>query len=406
MRLRVDRRYGILLLALALTCTAGLFFKTHCMSGGWTGGEQYTTGCYSDAVPFWPARGVEAGRIPYLETRVEYPVLTGAAIWAEGSAVRLLFGRRANASHFLVVVTLVNIALAFLVLHMLQRAGMDRRRLWWWAAAPPLLLYVGHNWDMIAVTLAVWAMLLARTGRLAGAAAAAGLGGAAKLFPIVMLPLLGLAALFARGRRWSDRLGHAALVSAAAIGAWGAVNLPIALLAPANWSEFYRFSRERSGTAAATWEILGSTGRIFLWNEEKNLLAALAFLIGAAAILGLGWRRHRDRLWVLFTPLLAWFLLTNKVYSPQFDLWLWPMLVMTAPRLWPVALYGLTAVAAYFAEFWWLAAMEGAWPAASYADIATAAIARALVLLWLIADCVRYAPPAWIADRPFTEAAG
>ncbi|WP_447497657.1 hypothetical protein, partial [Clostridioides difficile] len=74
------------------------------------------------------------------------------------------------------------------------------------------------------------------------------------------------------------------------------------------------------------------------------LYAALAFALGGAAIIGFGWRRHHARLWLLFTPLLAWFMLTNKVYSPQFDLWLWPMLVMTAPRLWPVALFAATGV--------------------------------------------------------------
>ncbi len=396
MRLGVDRGFGMLLLALALTCAAGLLFKTHCMTGGWTGSEQYTTGCYSDAVPFWAGREVDKGRIPYLQSRVEYPVLTGAAIWAEGSAVRLLFGRRANASHFLVAVTLVNAALASLVLWMLHRAGVDRRRLWWWAAAPPLILYVGHNWDMLAVTPMVWALLLARRNALVKAAAAAGLGIAAKLFPIVALPLFGLAALFEKGRRWTGRVARAALVSAAAIGAWAAVNLPVALLAPVNWSEFYRFSQERGGTAAASWDLLVNTGTLFLWNEQKNLLAALAFLAGAAGIIGLGWRRHRERPWLLATPLLAWFLLTNKVYSPQFDLWLWPLLVMTAPRLWPVALYAAAGAAAYFAEFWWFAGMEGAWPRASYADIACAAIARAMVLLWLIADCVRRDPPEWI----------
>jgi uncharacterized membrane protein len=387
-----------MLLVLGLTCLLGLTFKTHCMPGGWTGSEQYSTGCYSDAVPFWQGREVDTGKLPYLQARVEYPVLTGAAIWIEGSAVRLLFGRAANASHFLVAVTLVNAALAFLLLAMLRGAGLPSRRLWAWAAAPPLILYLGHNWDMIAVILAVWALLRARENRLVRAAAAAGLGVAAKLFPIVMLPLLGLSALFERGQAPSDRLRRAAMVSAAAVGAWALVNLPVALLAPENWSEFYRFSQERGGTAGATWEVLTALG-LFPWPEAKNLVAALAFLAGAAAILACGWQRHRDRLWVLFTPLLAWFLLTNKVYSPQFDLWLYPMLLMTAPRLWPVALYVAAGAAAYFAEFWWFAGMEGAWPAASYGDIACAAIVRGAALVWLIVDCVRRDPPDWIGIR-------
>lgn len=394
---RIDRQLKQLMLALALTCALGWLFKTHCAPGGWTGGEQYATGCYSDAVPFWGGRGVAAGEMPYLEARLEYPVLTGALIWIEGGATRLLFGGQANAMHFLGVVTLVNALLAGLVLWMLWRAGMDMRRLWGWACAPPLILYVGHNWDMLAVTLAVAAMLAARQGQLVRSAAAAGLGLAAKLYPVLLLPLIGLQALFARGQTWLERLRRAGLLSAAAVGAWALVNLPIALLAPANWAEFYTFSSERSGTAASVWEIVSASGW-WMATPARNLASALAFVLGAAAITGLGWRAHRDRLWILFTPLLAWFLLTNKVYSPQFDLWLYPMLLMTAPRLKPVAVFVVADMAAYFAEFWWFASMEGAWPTATPTHIALAAAVRGAAMLWIIADCLRLPPPEWVAQ--------
>lgn len=400
MRWKLDRQLRMLLIVLAVTCMLGFGFKQHCMPGGWTDSEQYITGCYSDAVPFWGAREVDKGKIPYLQTPIEYPVLTGAAIWVEGAATHLIFGRFANDAKFLGVVTAVNIALAFLVLWMLWRAGLDRRRLWWWAAAPAIVLYIGHNWDMIAVTLAVAALLQARENRLVRAAALAGLGVAAKLFPVVILPLLGLSALFERDRSWAERLVRAALVTLAAVGAWAIVNLPVALAAPGNWAEFYLFSQARSGTAAGTWDVLGNLGLLVLSTPDKNLFASLAFAAGGMAIVALGWRRHRDRLWLLATPLLAWFLLTNKVYSPQFDLWLWPLLVMTAPRLWPVALFAATGIAAYFAEFWFFAGMDGVWPAASTIDIAFAAMARALVMAWIIADCVRRAPPEWVGRWP------
>ena len=399
MQLLTDRRMQMLIFALALTCSLGWLFKAHCTGGGWSGGEQYTSGCYSDAVPFWTVREVDKGKIPYLQTRMEYPVLTGATIWIEGAAVRLLFGGNANATHFLAAVTLVNALLAFLVLRMLALAGVDDRRLWMWALAPPLVLYVGHNWDMVAVTLAMAALLLARRNRLVAAAAVAALGTAAKLWPVLMLPLFGLRALFEDRRGWTGRLLRAAALSAAAVAAWAAVNLPVALLAPENWSEFYRFSQERGGTAAGTWDVLLNMGWLFTWTEDRNGYAAMLFALGAAAIVGLGWRRHHAHLWVLFTPVLVWFMLTNKVYSPQFDLWLYPMLLLTAPRLRPVALFLIGDVLAYFAEFWWFAGQEGAWPATTYPDIACAALIRGAAMLWLIVDAVRRDPPEWVTPK-------
>ncbi len=391
MRTGWDRQLKRLMLALALTCALGWLFKTQCAPGGWTGSEQYTTGCYSDAVPFWTGRGVAAGEAPYFQARMEYPVLTGALIWAEGGVTRLVFGAQANAMHFLGIVTLVNALLAGLVLWLFWRAGMDAPRLWGWALAPPLILYVGHNWDLLAVTFAVGAMLWARASKPVQSGALAGLGMAAKLYPVLLLPLLGLAALARRN------LVLAVTIGAAAVTAWALVNLPVALAAFANWSEFYRFSGERSGTAASVWEILGQSGIWPTSTPERNFYSLLAFVAGAAAIIGFGWRQHADRLWVLFTPLLAWFLLTNKVYSPQFDLWLYPMLLMTAPRLRPVAVFVVADIAAYFAEFWWFASNEGAWPyGVTPGWIALAAALRAAAMVWIIADCVRRDPPEWL----------
>lgn len=386
-----DRQLKRLMLALALTCALGWLFKAECAPGGWTGDEQYSTGCYSDAVPFWSGRGVAAGEIPYLQARMEYPVLTGALIWAEGGATRLVFGGDANAMDFLFVVTLVNALLAGLVLWLLWRAGMDERRLWAWACAPPLILYVGHNWDMLAIAFAVAALLLARRARPVQSAALAGLGMAAKLFPVLLLPLLGLPALFRR------KLVLAIAIGAAAVAAWAMVNLPVALAAFENWSEFYRFSGERSGTAASVWEILGQSFGWPIAIPDRNSGSLLLFVAGAAAIIGLGWRRHGARLWVLFTPLLAWFLLTNKVYSPQFDLWLYPMLLMTAPRLRPVALFVVGDILAYFAEFWWFASNDHAWPyVVTPGWIAAAAAVRAAAMVWIMIECVRRDAPAWI----------
>lgn len=406
-RAAAGRRVGVALaLALAAMCIAGWWFKAHCLVGGhWPRSVQYTTGCYSDVVPFWHLRGVANGEWPYLQARLEYPVLTGAQIWLQGWATRLLWGARADAAAFLAVASAANALLAGLLLWLLQRAGVDRTRLWLWAAAPPLLLYLGHNWDLGAVAFALGALLAAGRGRLVLASALAALGVAAKLFPVLLLPLLVLSALALPAAGARTRLALAATCALAAVGAWSLVNLPVAVLAPENWSEFYRFSQQRAGTAASVWEILSTQGWWRTTIAQRNAWASALFVAGAAAIVALGWRQHRARPWVLFAPVLAWFMLTNKVYSPQFDLWLYPVLLLTAPRVLPVLLFALAGVAAYFAEFWWFAALDGAWPRATPAAIAVTAALRAAVMLWLIADALRLPPPRWLAARPMPAAA-
>lgn len=379
---------------LALTCLLGWSFKAHC-GAAWLDDVQYTTGCYSDAVPFWGLRGVAAGQVPYAEARMEYPVLTGLTIWAEGWITRILWGARADAAAFLAVVSAVNAGLAFLVLRMMTRAGLPRTRLLCWAAAPPLVLYLGHNWDMVAVAFAVAGVLAAARAQGTRAAGLAALGGAAKLFPVLLLPLLGLGTLTGPGR-WSARIGKAMLLTVAALLCWALVNAPVAWAAFDNWSEFYRFSGARSGTAASVWELLGQSGWWASDIRTRNLVSGASFVLGAGAIVALGWQRHHARLWLLFTPVLAWFLLTNKVYSPQFDLWLYPLIVLTSWRLWPLAWFVLGDMAAYFAEFWWFAGLDGHHPAASQGDIALAAAVRAGALLWIIAAALRQPAPEWV----------
>ncbi|MBW4331921.1 hypothetical protein KY084_13695 [Stakelama sp. CBK3Z-3] len=388
-----------LYLALALTCLLGWLFKAHCvLGGGWVDSIQYTSGCYSDAVPFWGGRGVADGQIPYFQARMEYPVLTGGLIWLAGTFTRALFGGSANAGDFLHIVTAFNAGLAFFTLWLMIREGVPRTRLWCWAFAPPLILYVGHNWDMLAVAFSVTAMLLARRHRLVAAAAAAALGVAAKLYPLLLLPLIGLQALFGKGAWLRRGVPRAAIVTLAAVAAWVAVNLPVALFAFENWSEFYRFSGERVGTAASVWQILSDN---HLWSAslaERNFWSALIFFAGAATIVALGWRRHREHLWTLFPAVLAWFLLTNKVYSPQFDLWLYPLLVLTIPRLAPLALFVLSDIAAYFAEFWMFAGMDGVSPSTTHGEIAVAAAIRAFAMLWAITQIVRSPAPPWLVN--------
>src|SRR6185437_12241236 len=75
---------------------------------------------------------------------------------------------------------------------------------------------------------------------------------------------------------------------------------------------------------------------------------AVAFV--AIAVLALAAPR-RPRLPQLCFLLLATFLMLNKVWSPQYVIWLVPFAVLARPRLWPYLLWQLTEVA-YFFGIW------------------------------------------------------
>jgi hypothetical protein len=381
-----------MVLAAALVVVAGWMFKAHCYAdGGWHGGEQYTTGCYTDVVPFWTIRDVSTGAVPYVDTALEYPVLTGAQIWFEGAVARALVGSTASAFVFLAVVTVVNGALALGILAVLARIGVPRGRLWWWALAPPLVLYVGHNWDLLAMFLLMVAIAAHLRGRALASGIAVGLGTAAKLFPGLALPLFALTHL----RRGA--VGDVIRLLGGAAGAWLVVNVPVAVVAFERWAEFYTFSSERLGTFAASWTVAAELDLLSTSVAQRNLWGAVAFAVGAVAVVAAGWRRHAGREWVLLTPLVAWFLLTNKVYSPQFDLWLLPLLVATSRRTWPLAAFVATDALVYLTEFWYLGQRAGYSPSAPYGALAVAAVLRAVVLVCIVVLAVRDRAPAWTA---------
>jgi len=398
---RQGRRMALpagMLAAAVLVLVAGWLFKAHCyLDGAWDGGEQYTTGCYTDVVPFWTEREVASGAVPYFDAALEYPVLAGAQIWFEGAVSRAFVGAGSGALLFLVMVTLVNGLLAVGILLLLHRVGVPPRRLWWWALAPPLVLYVGHNWDLLAMFLVVLAIAEHERARPLTAGAAAGLGTAAKLFPGLLVPVLVLTYV----RRGA--IGDAGRLLAGAAGAWLVVNLPVAAAVPSRWAEFYTFSQQRLGTYAASWTVVDELGLLSTTLEQRNLGGLLLFSVGAVVIVVLGWRRHAGREWVLLTPLVAWFLLTNKVHSPQFDLWLVPLLVLTSRRTWPLAAFFATDALVYLTEFWYLGRLDGYSPSAPYSALAVAAVLRAAVLVSVVVLAVRDPAPDWVEPAARTD---
>jgi len=70
----------------------------------------------------------------------------------------------------------------------------------------------------------------------------------------------------------------------------------------------------------------------------------------AIAVLALAAPR-RPRLGQLCFLVLAVFLMTNKVWSPQYVIWLVPFAVLARPRFWPYALWQLADVG-YFFGIW------------------------------------------------------
>ncbi|WP_042573548.1 glycosyltransferase family 87 protein [Rhodococcus sp. MEB064] len=358
--LRVIFAFTVVFLAL------GWFGKAACIQqapigpGGelgldWSGSRQYVAMCYSDVVPLYGAERLDQGAFPYKKswedtgsdgstiTRyMEYPVVAGmyqyvsmqiAHAW---SAVPWLPQALTVALYFNVVA--FGSALAWIVT-IWATTMLAGRRVWDSALAacsPLVIVHVFTNFDALATAFAAGGMLAWARRRPVLAGILLGIGGATKLYPLFLLgPLLVLCLRTGNLRDWTR-------TAAAAVSAWVLINLPIALLFPRGWSEFFRLNSDRGADPDSIYNVVRSfTG----WSGfdgplapgEKpvllNLVTAVLFIAACAAVAYVGMTApRRPRLAQLGFLVVAGFLLTNKVWSPQYSLWLVPLAVLALPH--------------------------------------------------------------------------
>jgi uncharacterized membrane protein len=142
---------------------------------------------------------------------------------------------------------------------------------------------------------------------------------------------------------------------AAAVLAWLAVDLPVMIAAPSGWAYFFSFSKNRGADWGSIWYMFEHFHVPVLGNPDLSAVNRLSEVFFAAAciaitVLALAAPR-RPRLPQLCFLVLAAFLMTNKVWSPQYVVWLVPLAVLARPRLWTYLLWQLAEVA-YFFGIW------------------------------------------------------
>ena len=411
-----------------VTCTLGFLQKSPCRTQPWANEYQYTRLCYTDVFALYGAEGLSEGKRPYLDHPVEYPVVMGAAMEIVAKAVHVFDPPDRNKRFFDLtgaLLTACAVAVAVTTARLAGRRQWDAALL---ALAPGLALHGTTNWDLIAMALAGGGLLAWARRRPALAGTLLGLATAAKLYPILVL--VPLALLCFRGRRM-----RAFFVTAGAtLLAAAAVTVPVYLASP-------YFDTNDSGTkvAASPWDRFGEDGlsalkpqvittlpggktvtgdnsvyRFFdlnqtrgadwdsLWfalqtkrgvpldanlqpgeaphNLNRGVAVSFLVLLGGIAVLALRAPRRPRLPQLLFLTLVA-FLLTNKVFSPQYAIWLLPLAVLARPRWKPFLVWQAAEALVLFTRFYYFLSLDGSGHGIGIWWFLTAVIVRDLVLL-------------------------
>ena len=282
------------------------------------------------------AHEMTSGRIPYRDFFDEYPVLAQPLFFV----VRLLPGPFVTS--FKWTMAICGAAALVLLVELLVAVGAPLLRVAAAAAvaaASPLL--VGpvflNTYDLFPALLTAAALLAFLRGRRRTTYVLLALAVAAKVFPVVLLPIVLVEAWELGGREEVKRaLGWFA-------GVLVLVHLPFAVLGPGGlrfsyWLQLKR-GLEVESLAGGVLLVLDRLGlhSVALRDEAPgsrdavgslpSALAAVSSLVLVSAVLYVAWlylRGHRDRLVAAAAAVTA-FVAFNKVLSPQYTAWLVPL---------------------------------------------------------------------------------
>ncbi len=362
----------------ALVCLLGWLQKQPCASVSFDFLKTTTRACYTDVYPLYYVRGLNDGKVPYFDALtgsdihyVEYPVLSGGFMQAVAWLVRP-FGVDGRGLAFYNVTALLLALLAVVaVLATAYAAGRRSLRTGLMVALSPALLLTAYiNWDLLAVALSAVALAAWSRRRPALAGAFLGLAIAAKFYPLLFLGPLVL--LCARAGQWRA-MGR---LLAGTAGAWLLVNLPVMLFAWDGWKEFYTFSQKRGVDWGSIFFFLQDQGVTGLDDTDRlNMLGTGTFLVLAAgiAVLALAAPR-RPRLPQLMFLVLVAFMLPNKVWSPQYVLWLLPLAALARPKLPAFVVWQLGEIVYFFGIWWYLLSVSGQTPGADLSGTLSAVL--------------------------------
>ena len=323
------------------TCAGSRRGEDGLISLNWDGNRQYTAFCYNDIVPLYRGRGLDQPGFPYayswvegdLTRYMEYPVLAGLFQGAVGWLARTTYpavewlGMADVSWYFGLTAFIMSLVWVGTVVMVFQLTG---NRAWdtiLMAASPLVVIHAFTNWDIPSVAFMVGALLAVAKRKNWLAGILIGLGTAFKLWPLFIVGAFLVLAI--RHKRWAPFFKM--IVATAAT--WLVVNLPVALAYPEAWGEFFRLNQERGAEWTTIYALLSRVTGIGFEAEFLNTFSLLSFLACCAALAIMGLKTPRaPRVAEMIYLILMAFLIFNKVWSPQYSLWLVVPALLALPR--------------------------------------------------------------------------
>ncbi|PLA14325.1 glycosyltransferase family 87 protein [Corynebacterium riegelii] len=345
--------------------TLGGLSKANCSLGkpddngvlqlNWDGNRQFTSFCYNDIVPLYGARGLDQPGFVYdyswvedgLTRYMEYPVLAGlfqqftAFISRNTYFVASRFLPEVG-WYFWMTVLFLSIIWICTARMVAELAG---NRIWdtlLVVGSPLLIMHAFTNWDIPSIFFLVAALLAARNKKWWLAGILIGAGTSFKLWPLFVLGAYLTIAIRKRN------LVPFFKMLAATVVTWLVINVPVYLRNADAWGEFNRLNTDRGWEWTTIYAVISRT---FGWSGFDtgegapvilNTVTFVLFAAGCLAVLIMGLKAPKEpRVAELLCLIVGFFLLFNKVWSPQYSIWLIVPAVLALPH-WKLLLTWMT----------------------------------------------------------------
>ncbi|HEX9502950.1 MAG TPA: glycosyltransferase 87 family protein [Patescibacteria group bacterium] len=292
---------------LAFLIVASLSFIFHFLGTIHTLPWEFT---YSDVAPF-AKRALSPGWM-YLDKKIEYPVITGMFVQLMGRLGR-------TATGYFISNGIFEILLGFFTTYFLLKLRPKNLNATWvyWILAPSLFVFLHFNWDILGIFFSILAFYLIKREHYNWAGVSLALGFCSKLFPVVfMLPLL------VKLKTWPERIKAAAAFVVTTL----VINGFFVIKNFDNWLYFYRFNAARALNPDSIWTAITPFFGPYLY-DVKNL-NALIFLLMIVCFSFVLWKYRDADIFLLSYWIILLFFIFNKIFTPQYILWLLPFFVI------------------------------------------------------------------------------
>ena len=297
-----------------IAVTLAYFKFEPCMSSGWISPNVYQHGCYSDITALYHSRGLSEDIWPYSSGKnsLEYPVLSGLGMWLLSLVVR-------NGATGLNQFYFVNILTIFLALFALIffLNKFERKNSYLFALSPAVISALFINWDIWALLPMVISLYLLKEKKYSASAAILSMSIFLKFFPVILL--IPMVFTLKDDKKSRNQFLKSFVLTSAVI------NVPFLLSSIQGWLKFYIFNYHRGVDYGSIWYLIALKGT---WISQLNWIVT-PLVISLTLIIY--WRYRQELMGSIFLASVVFFTF-NKVYSPQYVLWLAVIALLFFPK--------------------------------------------------------------------------